>query len=79
VAAERGAHLRNLAASHRRRYQASRDGGPADVVLMTRQAGRFEGLTEDYLTVYLSADRAGSLRLRATLRHQGGVLLAEAA
>ena len=79
VAAERGAHLRNLAASHRRRYQASRDGGPADVVLMTRQAGRFEGLTEDYLTVYLSTDRAGSLRLRATLRHQGGVLLAEAA
>jgi threonylcarbamoyladenosine tRNA methylthiotransferase MtaB len=79
VAAARGAELRALAASHRRRYQARRDGGTADVVLMTRQAGRFEGLTEDYLTVYLAADRAGPLRLRATLRQQGGVLLAEAA
>jgi threonylcarbamoyladenosine tRNA methylthiotransferase MtaB len=79
VVAARGAQLRDLAALHRRRYQESRDGGAADVVLMTRQAGRFEGLTEDYLTVYLAADRAGPLRLPATLRQQGGVLLAEAA
>jgi len=79
VAAVRGAGLRELAASHRRRYQASRDGGPADVVLLGRQAARFEGLTEDYLSVYLAADKARPPRLRATLRQEGGVLLAEAA
>ncbi|MBI2401702.1 MAG: MiaB/RimO family radical SAM methylthiotransferase [Gemmatimonadetes bacterium] len=79
VAAARSAELRDLAASHRQRYQASRDGGPADVVLMARQAARFQGLTEDYLTVYLPADRARPPRLPATLRRRGGVLLAEAA
>jgi len=79
VAAARGAELRDLAASHRRRYQASRDGGPADVVLMARQAARFEGLTEDYLTVYLPADGARPPRLGVTLRQQGGVMLADAA
>ncbi|MBI2536412.1 MAG: radical SAM protein [Gemmatimonadetes bacterium] len=79
VAAARSAELRDLAASHRQRYQANRDGGPADVVLMARQAARFQGLTEDYLTVYLPADRARPLRLPATLRRRGGVLLAEAA
>ncbi|MBI2074002.1 MAG: MiaB/RimO family radical SAM methylthiotransferase [Gemmatimonadetes bacterium] len=79
VAAARSAELRDLAASHRQRYQANRDGGPADVVLMARQAARFQGLTEDYLTVYLPADRARPPRLPATLRRRGGVLLAEAA
>ncbi len=79
VSAARSEELRELAASHRQRYHASRDGEPADVVLMGRQAARFEGLTEDYLTVYLPADRARPSRLRATLRQQGGVLLAEAA
>ena len=79
VVAVRGAELRNVAASQGQRYQAGRDGGPADVVLMARQAARYEGLTEDYLTVYLPADRARPPRLRATLRQQGGVLLAEAA
>jgi len=79
VAAGRGAELRDIAASHRRTYEARRDGGPADVVLLARQGGRFEGLTEDYLTVYLAADRARPPRLRATLHQQGGVLLADAA
>jgi len=79
VAVARSAELRALAATQRQRYQTKRCGGLADVVLMTRQGGRYEGLTEDYLTVYLPADRIRPARLHATLHQQDGVLLAEAA
>ncbi len=79
VAAGRGAELREAVAVHRQAYQRRRDGGPADVVVLGRRQGRFEGLTEDYLTVYVPADRERAPRLRARLRQEDGVLLAEAA
>jgi threonylcarbamoyladenosine tRNA methylthiotransferase MtaB len=81
VAASRSRELRDIAAAQRAAYLARRERGEADVVLVGRRVGRFEGLTEDYLTVYLPTDRATPLppRLRATLRQQGGVLVAEAA
>ncbi len=79
VVAARGAELRQVVEAHRQAYQAGRDGGPADVVLVGRTRGQFEGLTEDYLTVYFPSDRVRAPRLRARLRQEGGVLLAEAA
>ncbi len=57
IAAQRSAELRDLAAKQGAMYRAARSGGRADVVVLRRSGGRFEGLTEDYLTVYLPSDR----------------------
>ena len=77
VLSARSAELRDLAAAQGQRYQRARSGGPADVVILTRHAGRYQGLTEDYLTVYLPADGAVAPRFRATLRQRDEVLLAD--
>ncbi len=68
VAAARSAELRKLAAAKGSSHRASRDGGRADVVLLRRSGGWFEGLTGDYLTVYLPTDRAVPGRFPALLR-----------
>jgi threonylcarbamoyladenosine tRNA methylthiotransferase MtaB len=77
--AARSEELQQLAAAQKAAYQARRDGGQADVVLLAHRAGRFEGLTEDYLTVYLPTAGANAPRLAARLRRQGDILFAEAA
>jgi threonylcarbamoyladenosine tRNA methylthiotransferase MtaB len=79
VAAARAEELREVVRASGETYRARRDGGLADVVVLGRSRGRFEGLTEDYLTVFFSAERERAPRLRARLRREGGVLLAEAA
>ncbi len=68
VAAERAAELRALAHAKGAAYRAGRDGSRADVVLIRRTGGRYEGLTEDYLTVYLGSDRVLPPRFHAVLR-----------
>ncbi len=67
VAAARSAELRTIvdekAVVHRRR----RAGDHADVVLLGRSSGRFEGLTEDYLPVSGTTERALPARFGARL------------
>ena len=78
TAAARSAELRTLAADKGAVYRARRAGARADVVLLRRCGGWFEGLTEDYLTVYLPTDRAVPRRFGAVLRHaEDGTLQAE--
>ena len=79
LAAARSAELRAAAVAGGATYRAARAGGPADVVVLRRRAGRYEGLTEDYLTVYVPADSPVAPRLSATLRREGDTLVAEAA
>jgi threonylcarbamoyladenosine tRNA methylthiotransferase MtaB len=54
--ARRSEQLRALGDARGRAYAAARAGGLADIVLLRRARGRYEGLTEDYLTVYVAAD-----------------------
>jgi threonylcarbamoyladenosine tRNA methylthiotransferase MtaB len=67
VAADRSAELRAIAAEKGAAYRARQHGRDADVVLLRRSGGWFEGLTEDYLTVYMTADRALPGRFGAAL------------
>jgi tRNA A37 methylthiotransferase MiaB len=53
-AERRSAELRELAGKKAAAYRASRSGGTADVVAISPR----EGLTEDYLSVYLSGTTA---------------------
>lgn len=53
VATERSAELRAMADSANRAYRDRQRGRRADVVLLGRRGGRFWGVTEDYLDVYL--------------------------
>lgn len=71
LAAARSAELRALAQDKAAAYRAERDGGRADVVRLRRNRGRVEGLTEDYLPVYLRSDPPVPSRLTAIVR-QGG-------
>jgi threonylcarbamoyladenosine tRNA methylthiotransferase MtaB len=78
TAAARSAELRALAADKGAVYRARRDGTRADVVLLRRSGGWFEGLTEDYLTVYTPTDRVAPDRFGAVLRPaRDGTLQAE--
>jgi threonylcarbamoyladenosine tRNA methylthiotransferase MtaB len=65
--AERSAELRGLGEAKGRTYRLGRAGGLADVVTLARARGRFEGLTEDYLTVSWSSGAPSSTRFRARL------------
>lgn len=77
AARERAAELRALAAERAGRYRSGRDGGRADVVLLHRHAGRFAGLTEDYLDVYLPvADQRPPARFPARLERRGAGIAA---
>ncbi len=57
VVADRAAELRELAEAKGAGYRAARDGGAADVVSLRRHQGRWEGVTQDYLTVFTPTDR----------------------
>jgi threonylcarbamoyladenosine tRNA methylthiotransferase MtaB len=77
VARARGDQLRAAVAQRAGGYRQRRDGGLADVVLLDRRGGRFEGLTEDYLDVYLPATETPlPARFPARLERQGTTLLA---
>lgn len=77
VVARRSSELRSLAAELRRKYEQTRENQKADVVILERQRGRYQGLTEDYLTVYLDAQGALPARFEALLRRNGERLVAE--
>jgi hypothetical protein len=77
VAQERSGDLRALVAEKGRGHQARRLGAVADVVLLERRAGRHEGVTEDYLTVYLPADVPSPARFAGRLARRDDVLTAE--
>jgi threonylcarbamoyladenosine tRNA methylthiotransferase MtaB len=78
VTASRSAELRELAEGKGAAYRSQRDGSPADVVVLRRHKGRVHGLTEDYLDVYLAADREYPPRFSAVLRREAnGTMMAE--
>jgi len=63
----RAAELRALGSEKGSSYRAARSGGRADLVLLRRSGGRFEALTEDYLSAYLPSDRFVPGRFAAAL------------
>jgi threonylcarbamoyladenosine tRNA methylthiotransferase MtaB len=73
---ERSAELRTLVEAKGRAHAAARAGSAADVVLLAHHGGRFEGLTEDYLTISLPAHDPPAARFAATLRADGAALTA---
>jgi threonylcarbamoyladenosine tRNA methylthiotransferase MtaB len=74
-AAARSAELRAIVDEKAARHRHARAGERADVVLLRRSGGRFEGLTEDYLTVTGSTDQELPARFDARLSlDQGGKL-----
>ena len=75
--ARRARELRELGAAKREAYERSRVGGLADVVVVGRGPER-EGLTGDYLTVFLEASGpARGARFDARLAHRDGRLVAQ--
>jgi threonylcarbamoyladenosine tRNA methylthiotransferase MtaB len=74
---ERSAALRELVAVKAATYRSGRDGGAADVVLLRRVNGSYQGVTGDYLSVSTSTDRVPPPRFGATLRHANGAMTAE--
>jgi threonylcarbamoyladenosine tRNA methylthiotransferase MtaB len=79
LAASRSALLRSIVAAKAAGHRRRRAGTDADVVLLRRSEGRFEGLTEDYLTVSGSTDRRLPSRFHARLAvTDGGQLTAVA-
>ncbi len=74
---ERSEELRALVEERAVSYIRRRNGGRADVVLLDRRAGAFQGLTEDYLTAYLPTQHAGDgRRIEVRLSSANGRLLA---
>ncbi len=57
VAAARSEELRELAAAKKAAYRAQRVGSDADVVTLRRSRGRWEGVTGDYLEVFVPTSR----------------------
>jgi threonylcarbamoyladenosine tRNA methylthiotransferase MtaB len=74
--AARGAELRELAQRKGRTHASGRDREEADVVVTGRLQGKYEGLTEDYLTVQISSDAPLDPRFDATLHVSGDRLAA---
>jgi threonylcarbamoyladenosine tRNA methylthiotransferase MtaB len=77
IVADRSAELREMASAKAAVYRASRDGERADVVLLRRRHGVFEGLTEDYLPVYLPTEHDVPGRFVSRLRVERDTLRAE--
>ncbi len=78
TARRRAEALRRLVAEKTAAHRAARDGGMADIVLLERRGGRYEGLTEDYLPVYLPTKASPPPdRFRGRLRRVGDGLMAE--
>jgi threonylcarbamoyladenosine tRNA methylthiotransferase MtaB len=76
VVHERSAELRALVEAKGAAHAAARAGSAADVVLLARHGGRFEGLTEDYLTISLPVHVPPAARFAARLHADGGGLMA---
>ncbi|HXV86332.1 MAG TPA: MiaB/RimO family radical SAM methylthiotransferase, partial [Gemmatimonadales bacterium] len=80
VRARRSEDLRGWAEEQGRAYQARRVGGAADVVVLQRRGGTYEGLTEDYLTAFIPVEGAPVPgRIHARLSAERGRLIAQAA
>ena len=77
VTRNRTALLHELAARKARSYRMRRTGGAADVVILRRSKGRYEGLTGDYLQVYLATDQVPPARFSAELELVEGTLFAK--
>ncbi len=77
ITADRAAALRDLADAKGAAYRASRAGESADVIILKRSRGRFEGLTEDYLPVYLHTGGRVLGRCPARLRLENHALMAD--
>ena len=73
----RSAALRGLAQAKALSFRESRHLGKADVVLLRRNGGRYEGLTQDYLSVYVGTERVPPGRFDAVLRLEDGTLWAD--
>ncbi len=67
ISQARSRELRELAREKHRAYLERRRGTRVDVVLTRRHAGRFEGVTEDYLNVEVSTRKDVRPRFRGTL------------
>jgi len=76
VSQHRSLELRDLAQQKLRAYRKQRNHDVADVILLRRIRGRYEGLTGDYLTVFLATDSAPPPRGRARLEVKNGTLWA---
>ena len=70
VTASRASELRTLASCKGSLYRRRRDGEPADVVILQRARGRFQGLTGDYLTVSVPTEVVTTARFSAHLSAQ---------
>jgi len=77
ISKERSAALREIADRKAAAYRASRHGRDADVVVLRRLGGRYEGLTGDYLSVSLPTTQEVGVRTGARLWLREGELWAE--
>ncbi len=68
----RSSELRQLARRKGDQYRELQHGRTADVVLLHRAGGWYEGLTEDYLSVFVPTDRTPPKRFAAELRLTDG-------
>jgi threonylcarbamoyladenosine tRNA methylthiotransferase MtaB len=75
VVRERSAVLREIADAKGASYRRRRAGCTADIVTLTRRAGWYQGLTEDYLTVQWRTARLAPERFagRLTLESDGSL------
>lgn len=73
VAQARSHELRHLGQKKGKEYRATRAGSAADLVVITGGAER-EAMTEDFLTVRVSAARPRGDRFRGTLSREGDAL-----
>jgi len=70
VVRERSAALRDLVRRKAERYALRRDASAADVVTLSRTAGWYEGITEDFLSVRWPATTAAPPRFAALLARE---------
>jgi threonylcarbamoyladenosine tRNA methylthiotransferase MtaB len=74
LARERSAELRALVAAKGRSHEARRIGQVADVVLFNPRAGRYDGVTEDYLDVTVPTEVAPPARFTGRLERAADTL-----
>jgi threonylcarbamoyladenosine tRNA methylthiotransferase MtaB len=77
ITSTRSAQLRALAEEKQSAYRQRRAGAQADVIVLGRHGGRYRGLTEDYLDVYLPSVKTVPPRFKGTLELSNGTLVAE--
>ncbi len=77
IAQARSEQLRALADEKQAVHRQRRAGARADVVVLGRHGGRYQGLTEDYLDVYLPCLKVAPPRFSGMLGLSNGTLVAE--